>query len=507
MSFFIFGVMKPIINRLTILFVFCLSGLFGYAQKVFDFDLTCQQAYHEIVCLKLKPGQQTINKARQQNPNNLVPELLESYIDFYDLFFNEDPAEYDKRKANFDTHIDKIEEGPDNNPFYNYSRATVYLQKACVQIKFGSTVKAALNFKKAFGLIKDNRKRFPAFAPNDMIYGPAMVAAGVIPDSYKFIASIFGVKGSVKEGIDVMQRFINSNDAWAKLYFDEACFYYCYLVFYIENKPEEAFQFISQHKLDLVNNHLLGYMAANLALNNKQNEFAKNIILNRNPSPDYMKTAIWDFEMGYIKMRHLETAEASKYFNSYLTNFKGKFYLKDACEKLSWCYYLMGNKAGAESTMKHVLDIGNTDTDADKQANRDAKTGAFPNMLLLKARVLNDGGYNNEALLALAGKSSNDFTAIEEKLEFVYRLGRIYDDMGKYDDAIKAYNITINLGQNRTEYYAARSALQIALIYEKLGKKDQAISYYQKCLDMDDHEYKGSIDQKAKAGMARVKGS
>jgi tetratricopeptide (TPR) repeat protein len=376
-----------------------------------------------------------------------------------------------------------------------------------VQIKFGGTFNAGWNFKKAFGLIKDNRKSFPSFMPNNMIYGPAVVAAGIIPDGYKMLASIFGVKGSVKEGVNIMQSFINSTDPWARLYFEEACFYYCYIVFYIQNKPDEAFQFISQHKLDLVNNHLLAYMAANLALNDKQNELAKNIIQNRNLSPEYMKTAIWDFEMGYIKMRHLETADAIKYFTSYLANFKGKFYVKDATEKLSWCYYLTGNKQVAESTMQRVIEVGNTETDADKQANRDAKSGVFPNLMLLKARVLNDGGYNNEALGVLTGKSSNDFETTEEKLEFVYRLGRIFDDLNKYDDAIKAYNITINLGRDRQEYYAARSALQIGLIYEKLGKKDLALSYFQKCLDMEDHQYKDSIDQKAKAGIARCKGS
>ncbi len=507
MSFFIFGVMKLMIYRLTFITTLIFSCLFSHAQKVFDFDVTCQQAYHNIICLKLKTGQVMIDKERQQNPNNLIPELLESYIDFYDLFFNEDPAEYDKRKGNFDNHIDRLEDGPKTSPFYNYARATVYLQKACVQIKFGGTFSAAWNFKKAFSLIKDNRKSFPAFMPNNMIYGPSIVAAGIIPDGYKLLASVFGVKGSVKEGIGIMQSFINSNDPWAKLYFEEACFYYCYLLFYIENKPEEAFQFITQHKLDLVNNHLLTYMAANLALNNKQNELAKTIIQNKNPSPDYMKTAFWDFEMGYIKMRHLENAEAVKYFSSYLNNFKGKFYVKDACEKLSWCYYLLGNKTEAESTMQRVLQVGNTVTDADKQANRDAKSGIFPNIMLLKARVLNDGGYNNEALGVLAGKSTSDFASIEDRLEFVYRLGRIYDDMGKYDDAIKAYNITINIGLQRHEYYAARSALQAGLIYEKLGKKDLAISYFQKCLDMEDHEYKDSIDQKAKAGIARCKGS
>ncbi|MEP6847003.1 MAG: tetratricopeptide repeat protein, partial [Panacibacter sp.] len=186
---------------------------------------------------------------------------------------------------------------------------------------------------------------------------------------------------------------------------------------------------------------------------------------------------------------------------------KGKFYVKDAYEKLSWCYYLQGNMEAAENARKQVLEKGSQSTDADKQAYKDAKQGKWPNVLLLKVRLLNDGGYNNEALGLLHGKSANDFDKSEEKLEFAYRVGRIYDDIGHDDDAVKMYLLAIKLGTGRTEYYAARAALQIGWIYERQGKKEVAIKYYTQCMNMKDHDYKDSLDQKAKAGIARCEGS
>jgi len=74
------------------------------------------------------------------------------------------------------------------------------------------------------------------------------------------------------------------------------------------------------------------------------------------------------------------------------------------------------------------------------------------------------------------------------------------------DIAIKNYLNAIAIGENRTEYYASRAALQIGLIYEKQGNKTLAVKYYKKCLNMNDHDYKDSIDQKAKAGVARCTG-
>ena len=61
--------------------------------------------------------------------------------------------------------------------------------------------------------------------------------------------------------------------------------------------------------------------------------------------------------------------------------------------------------------------------------------------------------------------------------------------------------------RNRREYYAARAALQIGQIYEERGEKAMAIEYYKKCIDMEDHEYKDSLDQRAKSGIARCTGN
>ena len=78
--------------------------------------------------------------------------------------------------------------------------------------------------------------------------------------------------------------------------------------------------------------------------------------------------------------------------------------------------------------------------------------------------------------------------------------------MGKRDQAIAAYLSTIRLGEQQKEYFAARAALQLGYLYEKSLDTVQAIGYFQKCLAMKDHDYKNSLDQKAKAGIARCKG-
>jgi tetratricopeptide (TPR) repeat protein len=380
------------------------------------------------------------------------------------------------------------------------------LQRAAIKIKFGERYSAGWDFKKANSLIKENATKYPTFQPNNMILGPIQVVIGTVPSGYKWITSLFGMKGSIKEGMQVINNFINSSDGFAKLLSNEAIFYYCYLKFYIENKPNDVFNLIQTKKLDLVNNHLFAYLATNLAINNKQTDYAERVILARNTSSDYMPTAAWDFEMGIVKLHKLQLDEAIKYLGNFLNTFKGKFYVKDILQKMTWAYYLKGDKVEAEKYRRLTIKNGNTESDADKKAYRDAKKGLWPNETLLKARILNDGGYQKDALVVLHGKSTADFPKPEEALEFTYRLARIYDDMGKSDEAIEYYREAIKLGKTMTEYYAARAALQIGYIYEKRNQKSLAIAAYKEELNMGDHEYKDSLDQRAKSGISRCNG-
>jgi tetratricopeptide (TPR) repeat protein len=493
-------------KKLFITVAICFFSVAVFSQKVYDFNATCKAAYNEIIKLKLDGGKQLIDKAKLQNPDNLIPELLEGYIDFFELFFNEDPAQYTQRKKNFDRRLEAFNNGPANTPFYRYCLALTYIQRAAVKIKFGERFSAGWDFKKANSAIKENKSKYPDFLPNNMVYGPITIVIGTVPSSYKWITSLFGMKGSISEGMQLMKSFINSNDNNAKLFANEAMFYYLYLTFYIENKPEEVFKLIQSKKLDIVNNHLFAYLAANLAINSKQNDYALSVLQARNPSSDYMRTSAWDFELGYIKFHQLKLDEAIGHFKNFIDSFKGSFYVKDVLQKISWAYYLKGNKEEAEKYRLLTIKNGKTESDADKTAYREAKKNVWPDSILLKARILNDGGYQREALAVLAGKTANDFATPEGALEFSYRLGRIYDDMGRDDEAIKYYQEAIRLGRTRQEYYAARAAVQMGYIYELRNQKSLAIASYQQCLDLGDHEYKDSLDQRAKSGIARCKG-
>ena len=121
-----------------------------------------------------------------------------------------------------------------------------------------------------------------------------------------------------------------------------------------------------------------------------------------------------------------------------------------------------------------------------------------------------DGAAPSSGAAALSGaptlSGAARFKDPAEDCEYAYRVGRIYDGLGRDSAAIGAYDKTIVIGEQLQAYYAARAALQAGYIYERRGDKTRAVAYFERCLGMKDHDYKNSLDQRAKAGIARCKG-
>ncbi len=485
------------------------AGLFipvaGYGQKHFDFNPGCREAYRAIVQLRLDEGSQMLAAERKRDPDNLIPEFLSNYIDFFQLFFNEDAADYAAVKVRLERRLERMAEGPEASPFSLFTRTVIHFQWAAIKVKMGSNLDAGLEFRRSFLESQECRQKFPAFGPALMLSGAMKVVASTIPDGYKWLSKLMGIRGSVKEGMGELDQFLRKDDEWSALFRDEANFYYLYLQFYILNEHEQVFAYIRQHNLDVRNNYLYAYLYANLCINDQQSALAERIIEGRSREAGYLDMPVWDLEMGYAALNHLEPG-TPVYLERFLRRFKGRFYVKDALEKLSWYYYEKGNQGAADSLREEVIRRGTAESDADQQALKEARSGVWPDKTLLQARLLTDGGYLQEALRSLQGVSTSSFARPEERCELAYRLGRIYDGLGRNDEAIEAYLTTIKTGEGLREYYAARAALQVGYIYEQRGDCDRAVTFFQKCLSLKDHDYKNSLDQRAKAGIARCRG-
>lgn len=487
--------------KLFSILLFC-TQLVSVHLKAQEFQMSndCQKAYQAFMAMKIDLGKSFLRSEIDKHPKNILPHILINYEDFISLTFNENQEKYKLQKTNLSKRIQLLELADKQSPYFLFCKALLYYQWSIIRIRHNDYWDGVWDFRKSHALFKENHKMFPNFLPNKIFLGSQEALISTIPNGYKWVSNLLGMHGEMKNGIGNLRLYLYSNESAFR---EEACFYYVYLKTYLENDVEGAYKFIQDANLDIKNNQLFAFMAANIALNNKNAMQTESILLARTKSKEYMNFPMLDYEMGCAKLRQLDFS-ASTYFLNFLKEYKGHFYVKDSYHQLALAEYLKGNHDAAKIYLKKIISNGKTESDADKQAQKFAKQGIFPNVEILKARLLNDGGNNQSSLKICLELEKSNTLSTNDILELNYRMARVYDDLSKFDEAIKYYKKTIALGSKSTEYYAARAALQCGFIYANRKNVVEAKRYFQLVLDLDDHDYKNSLDQRAKSALNRL---
>ena len=457
-----------------------------------------------MMSLKFDEANKYLAEEKSKNPDNLIPYFIENYADFFSLAINEDANELVKTQGNKDKRLTKLSSGQKDSPWYLYTQAEVNMQWAFVHLKFEDYYTAFFEIKKAYKQLQDNQEKFPGFVANKKSLGLIHSLIGTVPDSYKWAASFLGFSGTISQGIGELNDVLDYSKKIPFLFTRETNYIMANLQMLILNSPQTSWQIVTapeypDYKTDLLANFVRGHMA----VKNGYNDVAIETFNAAPKSDGYMKFYYIDYLLGMCKMDRLD-ADANIPLEKFIKEFQGRNYLKDAYQKLGWYYLLKDDEANYKYNLSLCKLKGGELTDSDKQAKAEAEAGIAPNQFLLKVRLLQDGGYYDKALGMLGGKSTDDFLAIKDKIEFTYRAARIYHEKGEIDKAIQFYQSTIMRGEKYPYYFAANAALQLGLIYEEQGLKDKATEYFHKCLAMKNTDYKNSLDQKAKAGLNRL---
>lgn len=489
-----------------LLFLLPAASVVAGNKYVYDFNSRCQKAYQALVSLRIEEGNALLKAELNENPDNLIPVLLANYDDCLTLLFNGDAAEYSRRKGNLSKRLELLEQGDERSPWYKYCIGSLYFQWAAVRLRYNEYWSGGMEFRKSFLQLKDNRKQFPSFRNNQVLLGLEEAIVGTIPDSYKWISSMLGMKGDVRRGIAQIVDFLDHRDGSAAFMREEAIFYYCYLKFSLLSDHKGVWKYLDESVLDFRDNHLYTFMKANFALNDNKAGLAEQVLKARNQGSEYLEVPVFNYQMGCALLQKMDD-DCIGYFQKFLNRYRGKLFVKDAYQKMSFYFLAMGDLPQAVQYKDKIAKAGSAQVDADKQAQRYAVNMVMPNPFLLKARLLCDGGYYAKALDQLKGSKAADFPNIADQLEFNYRYARIYTLMDQAARAFPFYEATIRMGANRQEHFAARSALEMGQIYEQQGLRDKAIACYRQCIGMKNHDYKSSLDQKAKAGIDRLGGN
>ena len=491
-------------NRFLLFFLLLFFVQFSWANR-FEFTPLATEAYQKAMSLRFEEARQDIEKLKRDDPENRIVYFIENYIDFFTVFINENKSEFKKLERNKSYRLKQIRRGDRNSPYYLYCQAEVKLQWALARLKFEQYFTAFNEVSSAYKMLKRNQRKFPDFIANKKSLGILHALVGTVPDNYKWgVKLLGGMTGNIEKGKKEVEDVLNYAQTNPFLFEEETLVMYAFLMLHLKNDLDSAWEIIQNNKLDATKNPLICFSLANIAMRTGRNDLAVEILENRPRGKQFAEFHYLEYLLGLGKLYRLEIG-ADKHLLNYLENFHGQNYIKEAYQKLAWYSLVRGNEINYLYYIKFCKTEGARVIGGDKNAEKEAKSKVIPNMDLLKARLLFDGGYLERALKFLKKRSLADFNTQKNQLEYTYRLGRIYHKMKSYDDAISYYQTTIDRGKDATSYYfACNAALQIGLIHEKLGDKVSAKKFFKLCLDIDPDQYKSSLHQKAKAGLNRL---
>lgn len=492
--------------RLLLNLVFLFIAVESFAQ--FNPSQNCQKAYQKIVDLRFTEARRLIAAEKTSDPGNLIPLYLENFIDFLTIIVTDEKAKYDRIKPVFLARMKTLEDGRNDSPYYNLCLGGSNIQWAFIQMQFGEYTQAALKIRKAHRCFTENAEKFPDFLPNKIGLGITHMIGGMVPDSYKWVSSLMGLDGTLSQGLAEVKAVADykGSDPFYAQFRTEALFYLSIVSASLIKDKAQALKIITLfNETDGNQSPILNFARASILMKNGMGEQALNVLVQRPRDPLIYPFHYLEFMEGNARLNKLDTSAMSCY-KSFLNNYRGVNFIRSAWQKIGWLKLLEGDTAGFIKSMNKILGEAKAAGEDDKQALIEAESKVIPNIVLLKARLLFDGGYYSKALSELLDRPIKSFLiSRKDYAEYFYRLGRIYHESGNTVKALSYYHLAIQRGKNEPWYFAASAALQTGIIHEQRGEYASADSAYKVCIECKNTEYKYSLAQKAKAGMSRIK--
>jgi len=462
-----------------------------------------------MMCLRFAKAGSMMQSEIKLNPDNQVPYIIENYIDFLKVMIGEEENDFLRLKENRDLRLQKLAIHGKNSPWYLYSQSMVYLQSGVARIKFGEYVNASLDINRAYRLLIENKRLFPDFVMNKAGLGILHSLIGTVPGKYRWAVRSLRFEGTIPEGnSEIKEAYMQvASDPQLSFLLPETAFLLTFVTLNLAANVPAAL--ILAEKLNASpltpitkESPLLVYAFASIYSRAGENDKVIKLLTECQLTADRYPFHYLNYLLGVAKLNRLD-ADACYPLLNFLGSFKGKNYIRSAYMHLAWYYLIQKEPQQYSIYLERIKLRGNDQVDNDREALIFAGKNSKPDLSLIKARLLFDGGYYARAKHELDGFKASDK---KSGLEYTYRLGRIYHNWGKTEEAIPFYKETIRNGDRLPYYFAANSSLQLGMIYEKRNDYTQAKIYYSKVLDMDFEEYQFSISNKAQAGLNRIKG-
>lgn len=459
---------------------------------------------YSILSLRFEEADSLLRISAESGLQNPAWFYLKNYLDFLDAVISGDRSSYESYLENSGRWIDSIQKLFGDDPGARIHMSSIHLQSSFLSAYYGENFNAAKHFYNAHRLLRQSLAAGSTEAGDGgngglILRNRGLIALGIgsVPEEYRWLLKIFGMKGEIAEGLGYLEDYLSSATGPERI---EACIIFQFVSHSVNAGLSEDDVLVEGCGDSLT---LSRYSMALVDLASGRSKKVVKNLEHYQQSDEERALPYLDLLLGEAMLNGLAPG-ANKPLERFLGEHSGENYRHYAYHKLSWHYLLSGEWEQYQLTRQKVIDSGEAYLDADRQALSEARDTLVVNSELLQARLLFDGGYYREALSQLKDDPAIVLRNRKDSIEYKYRLARVYDRIDDKNTAIRYYQEVLASGSGEKWYFVPNSALQLGIIHEAEGEKEQALGYYRECLKINRSAYEKSIDYKARQGIRRL---
>lgn len=424
--------------------------------------------------------------------NNLGFLLLESYKEFSEVYLSQSSESFNNYYKNSKKRIEILESI--STVESNYILAEICFHYALLKLYQGDKIDAVSKILKSYKIVENIEITNPEFIYHKKLLGIYHIALSYLPSYMLKIIKIIGLKGDLTKGLKAIE--ICNNEKY--YFYNEIKILKISLDIFSKSTTKNLSQII----IPILPNKMW-YNFVNVLIYKKvnKNEIALDFFLKE--SKFNTKVPIFAYQKACLLLQKLQSKEAELLFDFFIKNTKGENYVKDAFYKLYICKKINNNKVSFQITKMLIKQEGCDVSETDKKALKFANLEVEPNINLLKSMLLMDGGYFIQAEEILKSIKFNSLNNLRNKTEYYYRYARVFESINNLDKSVEYYLKTIELQGAESYYFAPNSCLQLGYLYKK-SNKNLALFYFNKVSTYKKHEYKNSLDIKAKIAIKQI---
>ena len=477
------------------------------ARDAFDFSAPLQAAYSDIQKLRIGAASTLLKAERKKGTGNGFIPYLESYADFFYYLVTDDQKSYNQHFAKKqDARLQEIAALSDKSPYQRMLMAEVRLHSAFVKLKFGNRTSGGWDIIRANRLLSENARLFPDFVPHLKTLGLLHVMIGSVPEEYQWVARLMGLRGDIALGLKELAEVEKKSPVFAR----EARVVSLLLKAYMLSPDEFPLPELRELPYREPDNLLFHFLSASVLMKRGESRSAQEILDKAPLGGSYLDFPFLHYMKAELALYAARYTDAQTGFQYFIDHSQGINFVKDALFKQFLSQWLKQGEISKELLDK-IVSTGAQNVEADKHAQRMAERFlrgeiSGEQRILFKARYAFDGGYLTDAENLLRPQHESSFAHLHSRIEYNYRMGRILQQQHKWKEAIPFLTRAVTLNQGYDYYYGPSAALQLGYIYQDLGQPDQAVTWFEKALSFKKHEYKNSIDNKARAALTRIRG-